>query len=111
LIDGAEAVLSVQTKLFGAFEALTADWLRRQRDAFVAAHQSLQAMRGAGSPAEMMQVQQAWMQASMKRMTADMTALGQATQTMTQQAMQELGANSRQAMSFIDSGRQDPSKG
>jgi histidinol-phosphate/aromatic aminotransferase/cobyric acid decarboxylase-like protein len=107
LIDGAEALLTTQAKLFSAFEAMTADWLRRQREAFNEAQQSLRAMRECQTPADVMKVQQAWIASAAKRMNADLTALGQATNSMTQQAMQDITATGRNAMSLMESSRQE----
>ncbi len=70
-----EAWARTQSELLTGVEAIWADWLKRQSEAFDAGSQSLRRMFDCRNPAELMQVQQQWVADAMRRAASDFSSL------------------------------------
>jgi hypothetical protein len=70
--QGVEALLRTEAALLAGMETLTVDWLRRRRESVEDVQRLVTRTRETSGPAELFAAQQEWMNAELRRVSADM---------------------------------------
>ena len=116
LIGGTETFFAAQAELIAEVRAVALTWLRRRQDMINEAQQSLDEMRTCRTIADLLRVQQEWINRSMQRFASDVVAWGDTANVLSRKALQQIDAGSRgfaqgeKAPSLIAEAREKPGK-
>lgn len=95
LIGGTETLFAAQAQLLAEVRAAALTWLRRRQEAINEAQASLDEMRACRTIADLMRVQQDWINRTMQRFAADMVAWGDTANELSRKTLQQIDASSR----------------
>jgi hypothetical protein len=95
LIGGTESFFAAQAQMLADVRSVALTWLRRRQDAINEAQASLDEMRACRTVADLMRVQQEWINRSMQRFAADMVAWGDTANELSRKALVQIDAGSR----------------
>jgi hypothetical protein len=87
MLHEAEAWTTAQCELLSGMETIWTDWLRRQQEAIDASARSLQQMCGCRNPADLVKIQQEWLEGAARRGASDLSALACGSMALTWRAV------------------------
>jgi hypothetical protein len=95
VIGGTETFFAAQAHLLAEVRSVSLTWLRRRQEAIAEAQQSLDEMRACRTLADLMRVQQDWINRTMHRFAADMVAWGDTANDLSRKTLQQIDAGAR----------------